>query len=556
MKKLFTILIFSLTFVLGHSQTFSTFKVFNDMPQDTFWNGSDLSGGFIDGKIDFPCIYDTSYGGFWSSGWAISTVSDDTTAGAGNLYGIRTHSRIDDSPFAIGQNYSYFNVVNVENDGRVLFEGLYLTNTTYAYLSMKNGDAFAKKFGGDNGSDPDFFKLRIYGMQNGKIDSTNFVDFYLADFRFDNDSLDYIVDDWWYVDLSPLGYIDGLTFELSSSDVGAWGMNTPAFFAVDKIKYSYFPLNYIPRHKGSSFEEMNLLIDTFWNGSDLSGKFEDGPFSFECKYDTSYGGYWSGGFALSTMRDDITGNYTNLYSAIPGGAYDNITYAIVQNNSVFDLNEYSGVYIKNIKITNSTYAYYSMKYGDSFAKKFGGETGNDPDFFKLRIYGIPSINIVSREDIDSTNYMDIYLADFRFDNNEEDYIVDDWIKVDILDSLGYVKGLAFELTSSDNGAYGMNTPAFFALDAIEYDSISGINEQDNNMTIEIYPNPTSDYIKVDIDEQNTEFDYQIIDLSGKVIIKGIVKNEKMINLSGLNTGTYFIEVCNGQKRAVKNIIKI
>ena len=552
MKRIFTTVFFSVLSVFVYSQTFSSFKVFNDMPLDTFWNGSDLSGGFTDGNLVFSTVYDTVWN-YWSSGWAVSKMRDDSTAGSSNLYSVKTNARIDESPYAIGQNYTS---VATEGNESVLFEGMYVSNTTYAYFSMKDGDAFAKKFGGDTGSDPDFFKLRIYAMVDGAIDSTNFVDFYLADFRFDNDSLDYIVDDWRYLDLSPLGYVDGLSFELSSSDIGTWGMNTPAFFAVDKIKYSYFPLNDITIPMGSSFEEMNLPVDTFWNGNDLSGKFEDGPFSFECKYDTSYGGYWSGGFALSTMRDDITGNYTNLYSAIPGGAYDNITYAIVQNNSVFDLNENSGVYIKNIKITNSTYAYYSMKYGDAFAKKFGGDTGNDPDFFKLRIYGIPSIILTSREDIDSSNYMDIYLADFRFDTNEEDYIVDDWINVDIVDSLGYVKGLAFELISSDNGAYGMNTPAFFALDAIEYDLISGTSEQDNNMTIEIYPNPASSYININTYYDDSEFNYQIIDISGKVMIKGIVRNEKMINLGGLKPGSYFISIYDGKHQMVKKVIKI
>jgi hypothetical protein len=37
--------------------------------------------------------------------------------------------------------------------------------------------------------------------------------------------------------------------------------------------------------------------------------------------------------------------------------------------------------------TNTTYAALSMLSGDSFAKKFGGASGDDPDWFKY-----PSIN--------------------------------------------------------------------------------------------------------------------------------------------------------------------
>ncbi|MDP4933727.1 MAG: hypothetical protein NWR30_03370, partial [Salibacteraceae bacterium] len=77
-----------------------------------------------------------------------------------------------------------------------------------------------------------------------------------------------------------------------------------------------------------SFEELNLPLDTFWNGSDLSGKYLEqmnagmsDTFIAYNQYDTSFGGYWSGGFAISTMTDDSTGNFTNLYSSIAGGGY-------------------------------------------------------------------------------------------------------------------------------------------------------------------------------------------------------------------------------------------
>jgi hypothetical protein len=38
-------------------------------------------------------------------------------------------------------------------------QGVYVTNTTYAYNSMRDGDMFAKKFGGPTGNDPDWYKL-------------------------------------------------------------------------------------------------------------------------------------------------------------------------------------------------------------------------------------------------------------------------------------------------------------------------------------------------------------------------------------------------------------
>ena len=48
---------------------------------------------------------------------------------------------------------------------------------------------------------------------------TNVVEFYLADFRSAEDSLDYIVNDWRWIDLSNLGNVDSLQFTMNSSDV-------------------------------------------------------------------------------------------------------------------------------------------------------------------------------------------------------------------------------------------------------------------------------------------------------------------------------------------------
>ena len=113
--------------------------------------------------------------------------------------------------------------------------GIYVNNNAYTYYSMLEGDAYAKKFGGVTGNDPDFFLLTIKAYADGQLKSDS-VDFYLADYRFADNSNDYIVDEWTYIDLSPLGDVDSLGFSLSSSDNGAFGMNTPAYFCIDDIQ--------------------------------------------------------------------------------------------------------------------------------------------------------------------------------------------------------------------------------------------------------------------------------------------------------------------------------
>ena len=104
------------------------------------------------------------------------------------------------------------------------------TNTTYPYYSMLNGDSFAKKF-----TAGDWFKVTISGLDSSNQPTGTPVDFYLADFRSANPATEYILNTWQSADLTPLGNASSLLFRLSSSDNGAFGMNTPAYFAMDNL---------------------------------------------------------------------------------------------------------------------------------------------------------------------------------------------------------------------------------------------------------------------------------------------------------------------------------
>ncbi len=111
---------------------------------------------------------------------------------------------------------------------------MHINNSTYTYLSMRDGDAFAKKFGGETGNDPDFLLLTIKKYSGGAIDDDS-IDVYLADYRFPQSAKDYIMSDWTYIDLTTLGEVDSLLLRMTSSDVGVFGMNTPAYLCIDQV---------------------------------------------------------------------------------------------------------------------------------------------------------------------------------------------------------------------------------------------------------------------------------------------------------------------------------
>lgn len=103
--------------------------------------------------------------------------------------------------------------------------GVYVNLNSYAYYSVECGDSFARAF--TNG---DKLTLTIHGVNPDGSEKT--VDVALAEYA--NGCLT-ITRGWRYVDLSSLGIVNELYFTMTSTDSGAYGMNTPGYFCLDKL---------------------------------------------------------------------------------------------------------------------------------------------------------------------------------------------------------------------------------------------------------------------------------------------------------------------------------
>ncbi len=233
MKKIYFLGIFSILLISSAAQNVATF---DDIPLETntFWNGSDGSGGFFSAGFWFPNSFNVDWQSW--SGFSVSNRKDSLTAGHTNQYSAITATGYHDS-----ENYAVVyinNSLEIDFEHPVQVDGFYATNDTYTYLSMKNGDDFTKKFGGSDGNDPDYLKLIITGIDNGG-NEIGTVNFFLADFLSESSGADYIVNEWKWVDLTALGSVAQLKFQLESTDVGDWGMNTPAYFCMDNFTASF-----------------------------------------------------------------------------------------------------------------------------------------------------------------------------------------------------------------------------------------------------------------------------------------------------------------------------
>lgn len=231
MKQIFTLLFLAAIQFTAVGQTID-FENFN-LNTGEYLNGEDGSGGFtIDGFF-----FSNSYNPDWMSwsGWSISAANDTTTPGAGNQYScISGEGSNNSSNYAV----SFVNghsIIEMPDDMWSSPLSVDVNNATYTYFSMLEGDNYAKKFGGIDGTDPDFLLLTIKYYSDGMLQEDS-IDFYLADYRSADPAMDYIVNEWTTIDLSSFGdQVDSLAFLLYSTDVSSWGMNTPAYFCIDNI---------------------------------------------------------------------------------------------------------------------------------------------------------------------------------------------------------------------------------------------------------------------------------------------------------------------------------
>jgi len=244
--------------------TVADFESFTLTPSSAY--SPTTSTPFQTANAGFQYQYNSTFQ-FWSGGFAYTNITDSSTAGFGNLYGVRAYRGYNNSTmYVVGQDRG---VVKTTTVPQTTVAGFYVTNTTYAYKSMAKGDAFARKFGDTTGtgsgttipqgSYPDYFKLIVKGYKNGSLKNDS-VTVMLADFTYTNNTQDFILNSWQFVNTAIIGEVDSIKFFMRSSDMSFGFMNTPGFFALDNFttgKYDETAL--------SDFQMERLNFDVYPN---------------------------------------------------------------------------------------------------------------------------------------------------------------------------------------------------------------------------------------------------------------------------------------------------
>jgi len=83
----------------------------------------------------------------------------------------------------------------------------------------------------------------------------------------------------------------------------------------------------------------------------------------------------------------------------------------------------------------------------------------------------------------------------------------------------------------------------------------GIDETENEVQLTIYPNPTNDVLSINLSPSGLPADFQIYDISGKlVIVRSINDLKTQIPVNGILPGEYFYSICSKDKEFKGKIV--
>ena len=168
-----------------------------------------------------------SYGGMSWEGFTISKVSQDTAnvfgcVANGGLAGVGT-------PYVIGYYSSWITESLGYSSNIILFdqeyypEYVYICQNSNTMEAITNGGVFNARAFTEN----DTLGLIISALNSG-MEETKSITYYLAVDGEKNNG-------WIKVPLTALGQAAGLSFRMTTTDIGQFGENTPMYFALDGL---------------------------------------------------------------------------------------------------------------------------------------------------------------------------------------------------------------------------------------------------------------------------------------------------------------------------------
>jgi hypothetical protein len=221
--------------------------------------------------------------------------------------------------------------------------------------------------------------------------------------------------------------------------------------------YVQFPINYLSQGWVS---EQPWSYD-YWNGGIAISDFTDmtdGTYLNQCSVYDASGGVGGGTFAVAFGYSDSYNDPNATYDMC-SKIYltDSIGYKVVTTNEPVEGTAKSG-HFNSVYVCNTTYGYLAMRDGNDFTT---GSLQSQNGWFKVQFIGLDASGV-------KTGTVESYLANFDpalvTVSGLNNTILIGWKEVDLTGLGNSVSTVVINFVGSDAGEYGLNTPAYCALD--------------------------------------------------------------------------------------------
>lgn len=278
------------------------------LPAESNWFGdgepADMYAGeiydFYSGRYMFTGMKHSSS---WWNGYALSNETATEYTDLSHQFRSAAGGAHSGANYAV-YYYDSWDVVsriyNVYDEAGAPISGMYVTNAAYALNSILNGD--------DYGSTPfatgDYFKLIVKGYDIND-EETGTVEFYLADYRSENEAEHYALTTWEWCDLSSLGAVSSIHITFETSQSNTWGALTPLYVCIDDFN---------GEHTNTGVSVNTIKADTRISAAGKSVNISTQAAGYTVEV------YTTGG-ALAASRKGCSGTMSLDLGELPSGVY-------------------------------------------------------------------------------------------------------------------------------------------------------------------------------------------------------------------------------------------
>lgn len=237
-----------------------------------------------------------------------------------------------------------------------------------------------------------------------------------------------------------------------------------------------------------TFDDLYLAPESEWTGDTedpdyTSGTFLTGSFELNNFYMPEYNSWSWFGYSSHTSTE-YSGISDQMHSAAGGGHDGSQNYGVAYMGEYFGptllsfTNTEGTQTIPGLWLTNTAWVKDAVVYGDGYSEAF-----TEGDYCSVKISGV-------KEDGTYTEPVEFRLADYTAADEADRYCLDTWQWCSLA-PLGEVKGLRFELFSTQSNSYGITTPAYVCLDdlgaACPVEETEPVTVHDDMRSIELAP---------------------------------------------------------------------